>query len=91
MDCVGQSTNLSFGPMHLASSSVPANTNRFLTIVGTIFDRIWRTGLGFPSIFEEGAAFIARGRRVVAVRGDIARLRGHLLARQRVGAPRVRV
>lgn len=92
MDCAEQSMNLSFGPACLVFYSVPLRVNRVLTIIGAIFDRVRRTELSVPSrLVEEGirADVVARDRGVVAVRSDIARLRGRLLARQRVGALRV--
>ena len=85
MDSAVQSTNLDFGPMHLAFDSVPVNTSRFLTIVRTILDRIWRAELTLPSGVEEDgvrADIVATHRRVGALGGDVNRLRGRLLARQ---------
>ena len=61
------------------------NTSRFLTIIGTILDRIWRTERSLPSRVEEErirAELIARDRRVATLGGDVTRLRGRLLARQ---------
>jgi len=80
-----QSTNLDFGPMHLAFYSVPVNTSRFLTIVRTILDRIWRAELTLPSRLEEEgvrADIVATDRRVATLGADVNRLRGRLLARQ---------
>lgn len=77
------------GPIRLAFSSVPVNADRLLTVIGAILDRVRRTELSLPSRFvEEGirAELVARDRGVAAVRGDIARLRGPLLARERVRA-----
>jgi len=85
MDSAVQSTNLDFGPMHLAFDSVPVNTSHFLTIVRTILDRIWRAELTLPSRLEEEgvrADIVAPHRRVVTLGGDVDRLRGRLLARQ---------
>jgi len=85
MDSAVQSTNLDFGPMHLAFYSVPVNTSWFLTIVRTILDRIWRAKLTLPSrVEEEGvrADIVATHRCVATLGGDVNRLRGRLLARQ---------
>jgi len=84
MDSAVQSMNLGFGPTHLASYSVPVNISRFLTVIRTILDRIWCTELSLPSRLEEEAIradIVARDRRVVALGGNITRLRDRLLAR----------
>ena len=65
------------------------NANHVLTIVGAIFGRTRRAELSFPPRIEEErvrAEVVARDRGVAAVRGDIARVRGRLLARQRMRA-----
>ena len=88
MDCVGQNTNLVLGPA-LSLRFPHCNPNHFLTVVGTILERTRRTELSFPPrVEEEGvrAEVIARDRGVTAVRGDVARVRGRLVARQRVRA-----
>ena len=72
-------------PVRLAISSVPVNVNCFLTVIGTILDRLRCTELSvLPGLEEQGvwADLVACDGGVVAVRGDIARLRGRLLARQ---------
>ena len=88
MDCVGQSTNLVLGPA-LSPVFPHCNPNHLLTIVGTILKRTRRTELSFPPRIEEERVrteVIARDRGVAAVGGDIARVRGRLVARQRVRA-----
>ena len=92
MDSAVQSTNLGFDPMHLAFSSVSVNTSHFLTVIGTILGRIRRAELSLSSRLEEEgirADLVARDRRVATLGGNVTRLCGHLLARQRVGALRI--
>ena len=89
MDCAGQSRNLGFDPTTLSLLVRPYNTNRVLTVVGTILDRARRTELSLRARLEEErvrAALVARDRRVATVRGDITGMCGCLLARQRVRA-----
>ena len=87
MDCAEQSRNLVWVPT--LSLLFPYCIARNLTIVGTILERTRRTELSFPPRVEEDgvrAEVIARDRGVVAVRGDITRVRGRLVARQRMRA-----
>jgi len=89
MDCAEQSSNLGFGPT-LSLPSPHCNANNFLTIVRAILRRTRRTELRFPPRVEEErvrAEVVARDRGTVG--GDITRMRGRLLARQRVGTLRV--